>query len=250
MKIKFLHTLNLKNNMASPTPITVIELRNYLLKPGFTNKFNAYFSDHFIQPMLGMGVAILGKFKIKNNNNRFVWIRGFESMQQRKKFLPDFYTTSEVWKKYKKGANEMIRNSDNVYLLRPLQSGHTLDDINAGIESNIFKSEATFAAVDLYIANTRLKEFISFYNNHYLVILRSLGIETTLWVSEMGENDFPQLPVFQNKDLLATITFYKNENEYNILSKKIKLEIKKHSNLRVMMQDIITTHEEILLHKI
>lgn len=229
--------------------IKVIELRNYLLKRGFTNKFNAYFSDHFIQPMLGMGVPILGKFKIKNNNNRFAWIRGFESMQQRKKFLPDFYLNSDVWKKYKKGANEMIRNSDNVYLLRPLQPGHNLEDINAGTDSNIFKSEATFAAVDLYIANTRLKELISFYNNHYLVILRSLGIETTMWVCEMGENDFPQLPVFQNKDLLATITFYKNENEYKILSKKIKLEIKKH-NLRVIMQDIITTQEEILLHKI
>jgi len=229
--------------------IKVIELRNYLLKRGFTNKFNAYFSDHFIQPMLGMGVPILGKFKIKNNNNRFAWIRGFESMQQRKKFLPDFYLNNEVWKKYKKGANEMIRNSDNVYLLRPLQPGHNLEDIHAGTDSNIFKSEATFAAVDLYIANTRLKELISFYNNHYLVILRSLGIETTMWVCEMGENDFPQLPVFQNKDLLATITFYKNENEYKILSKKIKLEIKKH-NLRVIMQDIITTQEEILLHKI
>lgn len=230
--------------------IKVIELRNYLLKPGSINSFNTYFSSHFIQPMREMGVEILGKFSLQNKTNRFVWIRGFESMQQRKKFLPDFYLHSEVWKKYKKGANELIRNSDNVYLLRPLQIGNTIEDKNTGINSNICSTDKNFAVIDLYIANTRLQELITFYNNDYFPILQSLGMQSTLWVSEMADNDFPQLPVFQNKDLLATITFYKNENEYKLLKKQIKLEIKKQKNFDIKMQDIITTHEELLLHTI
>ncbi len=230
--------------------IKVIELRNYLLKPGSTNSFNTYFSNHFIQPMREMGVEILGKFSIQNKTNRFFWIRGFESMQQRKKFLPDFYLQSDVWKKYKKGANEMIRNSDHVYLLRPLQIGHTMEEENMGINSNIFLTDKNFAVIDLYIANTRLHELITFYNKEYFPILQSLGMQTTLWVSEIAVNDFPQLPVFQNKDLLATITFYKNESEYKTLKKQIKMEIKKHQNLSIKMQDIITTHEELLLHTI
>lgn len=230
--------------------IKVIELRNYLLKQGSLNIFNTYFSNHFIQPMREMGVVILGKFSLENKTNRFAWIRGYESMQQRKKFLPDFYLKSDVWKKYKKGANEMIRNSDHVYLLRPLQIGHTMEDINTGINSNIFLNEKNFAVIDLYIANTRLHELITFYNNEYFPILQSLGMQTTLWVSEMAQNDFPQLPVFQNKDLLATITYFKNENEYKSLKKQIKMEIKKQLNFDIKMQDIITTHEESLLHKI
>ncbi len=236
--------------MALPKNIKVIELRNYLLKPGSTNSFNTYFSNHFIQPMRDMGVEILGKFSLQNKTNRFVWIRGFESMQQRKKFLPDFYLQSEVWKKYKKGANELIRNSDNVYLLRPLQIDETMDNKNNGISSNIFLTEKSLAVIDLYIANTRLHELITFYNKNYFPILQSLRIQTTLWVSEMADNNFPQLPVFQNKDLLATITFYKNESEYKLLKKQIKMEIKKQKNIDIKMQDIITTHEELLLHTI
>ncbi len=236
--------------MALHKNIQVIELRNYLLKPGSTNSFNTYFSNHFVQPMREMGVEILGKFNLENKTNRFIWIRGYESMQQRKKFLPDFYLKSAVWKKYKKGANELIRNSDHVYLLRPLQIGHTIEDTNTGINSNIFFNDKNFVVIDLYIANTRLHELITFYNNNYFPILQSLGMQTTLWVSEMAENDFPQLPVFQNKDLLATISFYQNESEYKSLKKQIKMEIKKHLNFDIKMQDIITTHEELLLHTI
>lgn len=228
--------------------INVIELRNYLIRANEADSFNNYFSNHFLIPMQEMGVSVLGKYKIKNNENRFVWLRGYENMQQRINFLNEFYLKSEVWKKYKKGANELIRNSDNVYLLRPLNIGDKTENRNTGISSGLFENDKPFVAVDFYIANTRLSELIDFYYKDYLPILKSLAIATTSWVSETAENDFPQLPVFQDKNLLATITFYKNEKEYRLKTKQIRSKI--NDELKTKMQDIITTHTQMLLHKI
>lgn len=233
--------------MATNKNIKVIELRNYLIKQNEADSFNSYFSNHFNEPMQEMGISVLGKFKIKNNNDRFVWVRGYKDMQQRNNFLNDFYLKSEVWKKYKKVANDLIRNSDNVYLLRPINIGDKIEDTITGFSSSVFDNNNPFVAVDFYIANTRLNELIEFYNKDYLPVLKSLNIETTMWVSETAKNDFPQLPVFQDKNLLITITFYKNENEYKLKARQIKLKI--NDELKTKMQDIITTHNELLLHK-
>ncbi len=228
--------------------IKVIELRNYLIKENEADSFNNYFSNHFVKPMQEMGVSVLGKFKIKNSNDRFVWIRGYEGMHQRTNFLNDFYLRSKVWKKYKKGANDLIRNSDNVYLLKPINISDKIEDTITGISSSVFDNNKPFVAIDFYIANTRLKELIEFYNKDYLPILKSLNIQTTMWVSETAINDFPQLPVFQDKNLLATITFYKNENEYKLKARQIILKI--NDELKTKMQDIITSHTKLLLNRI
>ena len=67
-----------------------------------------------------LGGCTVGQFRIESDEARFIWMRGFQDMRTRVKFLNDFYLNSLVWKKYSADANSMIVNSDNVYLLRPL----------------------------------------------------------------------------------------------------------------------------------
>jgi hypothetical protein len=216
----------------------VIELRNYLIKTGEAQNFNTLFSEHFLKPMQEMGVSILGKYKIKDSDDHFVWIRGYENMEQRVTFLNDFYYRNEEWKKYKKNANEIIRNSDNVYLLRPL------DEAAMG---NPFSGPAkSFVVIDFYTANSRLDELTDFYTKEYLPILKSLNFEISLWVSETTENDFPQLPVFQDKNLLVAITFFESEKEYNTKLRKLKSQLPE--SMKIKMLDIVTVHHQMLLN--
>lgn len=220
----------------SKQEINVLELRNYLLKPNTLDEFGKYFSDHFESPMNKLGGYTLGKFAISSVNDRFVWFRGFADMKIRVKFLNDFYINSPTWKEFGKGANNMIINSDNVYLLRPLTEGVTID---------LLAIKGGITVVDFYICNSTLDKVIDLFSKSYIPFLKTLDINnTTLWVSEMQENDFPRLPVFQDKNLLVQITNYKTRDECKA---KKELVNQMNAELKKSMQELITTQSNLLL---
>jgi len=224
--------------MASSRPeylknINVLELRNYLLKPNLADTFSQYFHAKFVAPMNELGGYTLGEFKISDVNDRFVWLRGFTNMKTRLKFLNDFYINSTTWKEHGKGANEMMINSDNVYLLKPLHK-------------NVFlKTDKVFTVINFYTCNGTLDKVINLFDAEYVPFLKTINVEDlSLWVSEMTENDFPRLPVFQDKDLLLTISNYQDKNEYEAKQKAID---NMPDRLKTSMQELITTHTSLLL---
>src|SRR5262249_31256577 len=107
--------------MNSNPRLKVIELRNYLLKPGVRERFTNYFEDHFIDSQDSLHGFVLGQFRIKGDDDRFFWIRGFEDMSTRLDFLRKFYEQGKVWKQFGSGANEMMLDSDHVFLLKTLR---------------------------------------------------------------------------------------------------------------------------------
>jgi hypothetical protein len=226
--------------------IKVLELRNYLLKPDMADTFSAYFDTHFVKPMTELGGYTIGQFKINAVNNRFVWLRGFTGMDTRVKFLNDFYIKSPVWKEFGPGANDMMINSDNVYLLRPLNEAGSSKEQSAGINSSVLKTERGIVVVDFFICNSTLDQVIDLFSSSYVPFLKSLEIhDTTLWVSEMSENDFPRLPVFQDKNLLLSITTYQDENEYQIKQSQINAMP---AGLKYSMQALITIQNSLVLY--
>ena len=216
--------------------IRVLELRNYLLMPNMTDEFKKYFNTYFVAPMHNLGGFTLGQFKIDRANDRFVWFRGFKDMEARVKFLNDFYVDSKTWKDYGKGANDMMINSDNVYLLRPLATS---------ISVNFMEVSHKIVVVNFYSCNSTLDKVIALFNTEYIPYLESIEVNnTTLWVSEMQENDFPRLPAFQDKNLLVSITSFENKKEYQL---KQKLINEMSDQLKQSMQQLITTQNNLML---
>jgi len=225
--------------------IEVLELRNYLLKPGMTDTFSDYFNIHFVNPMRALGGHTIGQFKIAGAEDRFLWMRGFSNMHIRSKFLVDFYVNSPVWKQFGPGANEMMINSDNVYLLRPLRTHENVKEQRAKGNSYLLNAGKGITIVDFYTCNGTLNKVIHLFDTAYLPFLRSSGIQDiTLWVSEMAENDFPRLPVFQDKNLLLTLTNYTGESDYELKKEKI---ISMPADLKNSMQELITIQSQIIL---
>lgn len=225
--------------------INVLELRNYLLKPNMADEFNSYFNKHFVKPMTELSGYTLGQFQIKGVNDKFVWLRGFTDMSTRVKFLNDFYINSLSWKEFGSGANAMMINSDNVYLLRPLTKGKNAAEQSETINGNFLQTDKGITVIDFYICNSTLDKTIDLFNTSYLPFLKTLNIEDiSLWVSEMTENDFPRLPVFQDKNLLVTISNYKNEKEYQAKQKEINAMS---PILKNSMLERITTHSNLIL---
>lgn len=187
--------------------MNVIELRNYLLKEGKRDEFIQYFKDHFVHSQLHAGVHIPALFTIKNEEHRFVWIRGFDNMEQRSRFLPLFYG-GEVWEKSGPAANDMMLEWHNVYLLKPLHS-----------DEAAFSPSNGFFVIDHYkVKNHKHNDMIDLLTKEYILLFRQQNVKPiTLWVSEMTPNDFPRLPVYQDSNLLTVISRFNDEEEYGLI---------------------------------
>jgi hypothetical protein len=213
--------------------INVLELRNYLLKPNLADTFSQYFHSKFVAPMNDLGGYTLGEFKISGVDDRFVWLRGFANMKTRVQFLNDFYLNSPTWKEYGEGANEMMINSDNVYLLKPLH------------KNVLLKTDKTFTVIDFYICNSTIEKVIKLFDTEYIPFLKTINVDDiSFWISEMTKNDFPRLPVFQDKNLLVSITHYNDEAEYQTRQKEIDAMP---ADLKRSMQELITTQNKWVL---
>jgi hypothetical protein len=228
---------------AANQPIRVLELRNYVAKPGQRDKFISYFETNFIDSQNAIGGYILGQFRVKDADDNFFWIRGFNDMASRSRYLPEFYR-GEFWKQRRNYVNDMLINNDNVYLLKPLDLSE--DQPGAAVNSNEFGKRKGLVVIDYYVANTRLKELIEFFKSKYLPFLKGNHISTTSWVSELAENDFPGLPVFQDKNLLVTITPFKDEAEYQLKLKQMNAD--SNQKLLTELREIVTTRTTVILH--
>jgi hypothetical protein len=138
-----------------------------------------------------------------------------------------------LWKEYGKGANEMMINSDNVYLLKPLH------------KNVLLKTDKTFTVIDFYICNSTIEKVIKLFDTEYIPFLKTINVDDiSFWISEMTENDFPRLPVFQDKNLLVSITHYRDEAEYQTRQKEID---GMPADLKRSMQELITTQNQWIL---
>jgi hypothetical protein len=240
------NTVKEATSSASADKIGVIELRNYVIKQRMRDSFIHYFEENFITPQEELKGYLLGQYRVKGSENNFCWIRGFKDMKERSSFLPAFYY-GPVWKQHKAIANSMLANNDNVYLLQPM----TLkgDSLIAGdlISRSQLNPGKGIAVVNFYTANSKLNELLKIFSKEYIALLKDCGAgNTSFWTSVLQENDFPRLPVFQDKNLLVTISFFKNELDYEEIMKKI--DQRTSEDLRSRLQDAITITNTMFLY--
>ncbi|MEO8770708.1 MAG: NIPSNAP family protein [Ferruginibacter sp.] len=225
--------------------LEVIELRNYIIKNGQRDRFIDYYEQNLMLPQNELNGFTLGQYKIKYAENNFFFIRGFHNMDSRNKFLNDFYL-GPSWKQHRNLVNPMIVNNDHVHLLKPLpinNPGNTVEAFN----SNWFGKKKGIAVIDYFIANQKRDKLIDFMQTTYISNLKNAGIkDISFWISESSPNEFTTLPVFQDKNLLVSIHFYKDELEYQSKLKRAEANLTE-AQMNKML-DIITIKNTLILY--
>jgi len=100
----------------------VIELRQYTLHPGRREDLIALFERELVDTQEAEGIRLIGLFRDLDDPNRFVWLRGFPTMEARMASLERFYG-GPVWAEHRDAANATMIDSDDVLLLRPVAAG-------------------------------------------------------------------------------------------------------------------------------
>ena len=168
----------------------ILELRQYTLHPGGRDVLIDLFDAELVESQEAEGMDVLGQFRDLDDPDRFVWLRGFPTMERRAASLTAFYT-GPVWKEHAQAANEKMISSDDVLLLRPARAGSAF--ALAGERRN----GAPRGLVGAWIRERG--------DNRAIDDIAELG-GTVLgcFVTEPSENTFPALPVREDEDVLVT----------------------------------------------
>ena len=167
----------------------IVELRQYTLRGGRRDELIALFEREFIESQDAVGAHILGLFRDLDDPDRFVWLRGFPSMDARAEALKAFYS-GPVWKAHRNAANATILDSDNVLLLRPAQPA-------GGFSAAAPRGEdGEVLAFIHYLDEALTPPFVAFFEAHIRPQAEADGAQVLAsFASETSPNTFPQLPV-------------------------------------------------------
>jgi hypothetical protein len=173
----------------------VVELRRYTVRQGEREHFAQYFESFFPEAFEQLGAIVAASFFERHDPTGFTWIRGFHSIDARAVVNSAFYY-GPVWNEHKQTINELLIDSDNVLLLRPLapERGVTIlppvDPVTEGDGAGGIVVAQIFAllagSIDSFagIAET-------VFVRYRAAGAREAGVLVTLDVP----NNFPQLPV-------------------------------------------------------
>ncbi len=196
---------------AAGAPMTrccpILELRQYTLHRDCRERFTALFEREFLESQEKLGAHVVGQFHDLDDPDRFVWVRGFESMESRLAALTGFYG-GDLWKAKRTEANASIADSDNVLLLKPLQAGGGFEasERDRGAAAGVIVGEIHYVAPEL------MGDFSALFDARIRPHLETLGATTlTTLVTETSANTFPRLPIRAGDHVLIWFARFPDE---------------------------------------
>jgi len=111
----------------------VMEIRLYRLRPGRRNAFARFFATRTLAPQQAAGMHVLGQFLDLEDEDRFVWLRGFPGLAERDRMKSRFYDGALWADELEHEAFDMIADYSEVWLVAPANGpGRTVNAARAG----------------------------------------------------------------------------------------------------------------------
>jgi hypothetical protein len=95
------------------------ELRQYRIKKGKMKRWVKYMDEVLIPFQISQGMVVVGTFVGEEEGDLYVWIRRFESEQERKRLYKKVYE-SETWNKQIKPEVDKMLDRESMIVTRLL----------------------------------------------------------------------------------------------------------------------------------
>ena len=184
----------------------VLELRQYTLHPGRREDLIELFDREFVETQDAVGAQVLGQFRDLDDEDRFVWLRGFTDMPTRGKALAEFYG-GPVWAAHRDKANDTMIDSDDVLLLQPVADLDLTGRTRGG--------DTTLVTVTLYHLPAGGEDaFLDFFATSVQPLLTDTGAPPMAVLRTLpAENNFPALPVREDANVVAWVGSFTGREE-------------------------------------
>ncbi|MBV8639400.1 MAG: NIPSNAP family protein [Candidatus Eremiobacteraeota bacterium] len=183
--------------MIAGTMLSSIELRRYRMKKGRRDDLIALFEERFIEGQEACGMVPVGHFRDPNDDDAFIWFRGFPQFEDRAKALEAFYMHSDTWRTHRDAANDTLIDSDDVLLLRPAreQSGFDVDGMTRPARSSAEETQRVLWLCVVMLAMPASEATVTAFEREALARLGDVTGGVSYFVTEQRRNEFARLPV-------------------------------------------------------
>jgi hypothetical protein len=191
----------------------VVELRQYTLHPGKRDVLMSLFEKKFVTSQQALGIRLHGEFRDTSNPDRFVWLRGFASMDERPKALEAFYG-GPAWRENRNEANATMIDSDNVLVLEPANGqGFTLAR----------KMTSTMVATVYLLQSPVDSAFVRWFDERVAPVMAQAGAKPVAELKTLeAKNNFPKLPVREGEHAFVWIAAFDNDDAYREAVRKFE----------------------------
>ncbi len=196
----------------------VIELRQYTLHPGRRDALIDLFERQFIESQEAAGIRLIGQFRDLDDADRFVWLRGFDDMPQRRHALETFYT-GPAWRAHRDAANATMIDSDNVLLLRPFSGDRLAADASIPRDGEDARIVLCLHHFDAPVGPEWFDHFEQ-VQRPWLENLRAHVIATL--VTEYAANTFPALPVREGEHVFVCVLRFDSEADHERCDRQLQ----------------------------
>jgi hypothetical protein len=184
----------------------VIELRRYALHPRARDTLIELFERELVEPQEAVGMRVLGTFRDVDDPDSFVWIRGFADMAARGEGLRAFYGGA-VWAKHRDVANATMIDSDNVFLLRPVDEESRLD-----LDPSRRHAPGVASVTICPLGPGRAAAFARHFVGAIEPALRAAGANVRARLAtEHAANNYPALPVREGDEVFVWLSLFADE---------------------------------------
>lgn len=199
-----------------PACCTVLELRQYVTYPGTRDSLVHLFEERFIESQEAVGIKVVAQFRDLNDPDHFTWVRGFASMEARRKALGDFYDGA-LWAANRDAANATLYDNDDVLLLRPVSrdAGFAYDPRRRPAPGK--EASGSFVVAQIYYFNKSVTpEFMGFFDRDLMPLFERHGARVLArLVSEKSPNTFKRLPVREDVDVFVWFAGFPSRAAYD-----------------------------------
>jgi hypothetical protein len=226
----------------------VVELRQYTLHPGRREAFIDLFDREFADPLDATGMTTIGQFRDLDRPDRFVWFRGFPTMEARAKELAVFYD-SDLWHAHRNEANASIDDSDNVLLLEPASPELRFKGVpSRPIAADGAPARSGLIVVTLYYTKPdALATFATLFSRSLRQRVEAAGAKTlAAYVTSTQPNNFPRLPVRAGERIFVWVAQFESPEAYATYQSKLEVDRKWTQVLWPSASEQLTRDAEVL----
>jgi hypothetical protein len=155
---------------------------------------------------------LVGQFRDLDDPDRFVWLRGFDSMPARGASLSAFYN-GPVWQAHRDRANATMADSDNALLLNPLRLASGYPRFGAARDSAT-QPRSVVGLTVVYLDQPIDERFRVFVLDSVVPELTAAGGEpVAVFVTDPSANNFPALPL-REENVVVWINRFDDDGAY------------------------------------
>lgn len=188
---------------------SIVELRQYTLHPGQRDVLIELFEREFLESQELAGMTLIGQFRVPDDPDRFVWLRGFADMETRAAALASFYG-GPIWAAHRAAANATMIDSDNVLLLRPARpgSGFRITRFEPFPADVAASPGSRYVAHIRHIEQSANRDVFAHAERTGAIAANAGGTAAAWFVSERSPNNYPALPVREDANVIVSFASF------------------------------------------